>query len=66
MVSYLRLYWNQPTEEIMAYFNENFVDGDWSIWKIEYKENEKLQTPAMVNSLMKGVFFYPFLKFCFS
>lgn len=56
MDQFKRHYWNDETAVIMKYFDENFVDGDWSVWKAEYKYNNELKTESMTNNLVKGMY----------
>jgi len=56
MDTFKRHYWNDETSVIMNYFDESFVDGDWSVWKAEYKYNNELKTESMTNNLVKGMY----------
>ena len=39
---------------ISKYFDENFVDGEWSVWKVEYKYQNELKRTTTTNNLVKG------------
>merc|ERR1719210_771195 len=43
MDQFKRHYWNDDTKVIMKYFDDNFVEGEWSIWKVEYKYQSELK-----------------------
>jgi len=56
MDTFKKHYWNDSTEVIMKYFDENFVDGEWSVWKVEYKYDSDLIKTTRTNNLVKGMF----------
>jgi len=56
MDTFKRHYWNDETPVVMKYFDESFVDGDWSIWKVEYKYQSELKRNTTTNNLVKGMF----------
>jgi len=56
MEQFKRLYWNAETPEIMQYFDENFIDGEWSVWTTTYKYNNELTVTHKTNNLVKGMF----------
>lgn len=53
--TFKRMYWNDSTEEIMKYFDENFVEGEYSVWRVDYKYNDELTKIFMTNNLVKGM-----------
>ena len=53
-VSAARHYWNDETPVVMKYFDENFVDGDWSVWTVEYKYQNELKKITNTNNLING------------
>jgi len=55
--SFKRLYWNeQKPEPVVKYFDENFVEGEWSMWKMEYKFPKELTIKFKTNNLVKGMY----------
>lgn len=56
MDDFKRHYWNSETPDIMKYFDENFVDGEWSVWKVEYKYQNELKRTTTTNNLVKGMY----------
>ena len=68
-VSAARHYWNDETPVVMKYFDENFVDGDWSVWTVEYKYQNELKKITNTNNLIKGwelILSFVFLMLFFS
>ncbi|KAL5272601.1 hypothetical protein ACHWQZ_G000715 [Mnemiopsis leidyi] len=56
MDTFKRMYWNEEMPVISKYFDENFVDGEWSVWKVEYKYQNELKRTTTTNNLVKGMF----------
>ncbi|XP_063692004.1 elongation factor 1-gamma-like [Bolinopsis microptera] len=56
MDDFKRHYWNDPSEVIHKYFDDTFVDGEWSVWKVEYKYQSELVKTTKTNNLVKGMF----------
>jgi len=56
MDQFKRHYWNDETPVIMKYFDDSFVDGEWSVWKVEYKYQNELKRTTTTNNLIKGMF----------
>eukprot|EP00116_Pleurobrachia_bachei_P002715 sb/3462977/ len=56
MDTFKRMYWNEETADIMKYFDENFIDGEWSVWTATYKYNDELTVTHKTNNLVKGMY----------